>query len=441
MAKVPEETETWRPNDAAIALNVPHPHPEFMPLHTPPVAGSHLLPRLSTTPQSAPLPEPAADARAASAALCRHLAERIVAAGGWIPFSEYMTQALYAPGLGYYSGGSQKFGAAGDFITAPEISPLFARTLAVTAREVMAQSSAHLLEVGAGSGVLALALLRALEQEGPLPERYAILELSGELRARQQHLLREQLPHLFDRLVWLDCLPEKFSGLVLANEVLDALPVSLVEWHDDGTIQEQGVALAADAHAPFVRANRPATGLLLDAAQQLDIPGYCPTPYLSEISLAARAWVAEWSAHLDQGALLLIDYGFPRHEYYLPQRSRGTLMCHYRHHAHDDPLWWPGLNDITAHVDFSAMADAGHHAGLDVLGYTTQARFLLNSGITDELARIPNEGGRAYLSAARSVEKLILPHEMGELFKVLALGRGLSRPLRGFITGDRLHTL
>ncbi len=391
------------------------------------------------TPQSAPLPEPDADARAASAALCRQIVEQIEASGGWIPFSQYMAWVLYAPRLGYYSGGAQKFGAAGDFITAPEISPLFAQTLAVTAQEVMSQSAANVLEVGAGSGVLALELLRALEQVGQLPERYVILELSGELRARQQALLREQIPHLFDRLVWLDALPTRFSGLILANEVLDAIPTSWVEWHEDGRVDERGVAL--DAEGRMIIVSRPATGALLNAARQLGIEE--PYPYVSEINLAARAWVAEWSAHLEQGALLLIDYGFPRREYYLPQRECGTLMCHYRHHAHDNPLWWPGLNDITTHVDFSAMADAGFDAGLDVLGYTTQGRFLLNGGITERLARIPglDEGGRHYLTAARNVEKLILPHEMGELFKVLALGRGVTTSLSGFKTGDRLHTL
>ncbi len=394
--------------------------------------------RLDTTPKGAPLPEPDADARAASAALCRHIVDEIGAAGGWIPFSRYMELALYAPGLGYYSGGAQKFGVAGDFVTAPEISPLFARTLAVPATQVMAQSAPHILEAGAGSGALAADLLLELERLGQLPETYAILELSGELRARQQATLQARASQLVERVTWLDCLPETFSGLVLGNEVLDAIPAAVVKWTENGEILERGIELDAQGH--FAWAPRPARGALLEAARRLDLQP-SQFPYVSEINLAASAWVAEWGRILNSGALLLIDYGFPRREYYLPQRGSGTLMCHYRHHAHDNPLWWPGLNDITAHVDFSAIADAGFDAGLDVLGYTNQARFLLNCGITEVLGRIPNDGGKEYLSAARGVEKLILPHEMGELFKVIAFGRGMQQPMPGFVPGDRLHTL
>ncbi len=393
-------------------------------------------PRINTTtPQGATLPEPDEAARAASAALCQHIAEQIEAAGDWIPFSRYMELALYAPALGYYSGGAQKFGAAGDFITAPEITPLFAQTLAVPAMQVMAQSSAHILEAGAGSGILAAELLLELERAGQLPDRYAILELSGELRARQQETLRRRVPQLIDRVEWLDRLPASFSGLVLGNEVLDAMPATVVEWTEDHVIHERGVVIDPQQH--FAWASRPAQGAVLEAARMLDLQ----PPYVSEINLAANLWVAEWGRILEKGALLLIDYGFPRSEYYLSQRSSGTLMCHYRHHAHDNPLWWPGLNDITTHVDFSAVADAGFNAGLDVLGYTNQARFLLNCGITAVLERIPNDGGRAYLSAARGVEKLILPHEMGELFKVIAFGRGMQQSIPGFAPGDRLHTL
>lgn len=393
-------------------------------------------PRINTTtPQGATLPEPDEVARAASAALCQNIAEQIEAAGDWIPFSRYMELALYAPALGYYSGGAQKFGAAGDFITAPEITPLFAQTLAVPAMQVMAQSSAHILEAGAGSGILAAELLLELERAGQLPDRYAILELSGELRARQQETLRRRVPQLIDRVEWLDRLPASFSGLVLGNEVLDAMPATVVEWAEDNVIHERGVVIDPQQH--FAWASRPAQGAVLEAARMLDLQ----PPYVSEINLAANLWVAEWGRILEKGALLLIDYGFPRSEYYLSQRSSGTLMCHYRHHAHDNPLWWPGLNDITTHVDFSAVADAGFNAGLDVLGYTNQARFLLNCGITAVLGRIPNDGGRAYLSAARGVEKLILPHEMGELFKVIAFGRGMQQSIPGFAPGDRLHTL
>lgn len=405
--------------------------------------------RLAGMPGSATLPPPAADAQAASLALCQRISEDIRQAGGWLPFSRYMELALYAPGLGYYSGGAQKFGAAGDFITAPELTPLFARTLAHPLGAVMAQSAAQILEAGAGSGVLAAELLLTLERDGQLPERYFILELSGELRARQQATLAQRAPHLLARVTWLERMPQRFSGVVLGNEVLDAMPVALLQWQADGRIFERGVS--CDEAGAFVWASRPAQGALLAAAEALDVPGWLAgeefasgaeavTAYVSEINLTAAAWVAAWGEILQQGALLLIDYGFPRQEYYAPQRSAGTLRCHYRHHVHDNPLWWPGLNDITTHVDFSAMADAACNAGLDVLGYIGQGRFLLNCGITDELARIPNDGGKAYLAAARAVEKLIVPHEMGELFKLLACGRGIAG-VPGLQPGDRLHTL
>lgn len=388
------------------------------------------------------LPEPSADARAASLELCQYIAAEIVAAGGWIPFSRYMGLALYAPGLGYYSGGAQKFGAAGDFITAPELTPLFAHTLAAQVEQIMANSTAQILEAGAGSGALAAELLLELERRGSLPQRYLILELSGELRARQQTTLNERAPQLAPCVAWLDALPKSFSGLVLGNEVLDAMPVALIEWRNDELnpagkpgIHERGVRLGE--HSGFAWATRPAQGALLQAAQALAVEA----PYVSEIGLAARAWIAEFGRILECGALLLLDYGFPQAEYYFPQRASGTLMCHYRHHAHGDPLWWPGLNDITAHIDFTAIAEAGFAAGLDVLGYTSQAQFLLGCGITEVLGRLPDTSGKAYLSAARNVGKLIGPHEMGELFKVIALGRGLKQPLLGFGRGDRLHTL
>ena len=387
------------------------------------------------------LPEPSPDARAASAALCALIAEEIAAAGGWIAFSRYMELALYAPGLGYYSGGARKFGAAGDFITAPELTPLFAQTVAAQAVQIMAASAARILEAGAGSGVMAAELLCELERRAALPERYLILELSGELRARQQTTLAERVPHLLDRVAWLDSLPQTFSGLVLGNEVLDAMPAALVEWRNEhpgaagvAEILERGVSLGEQGG--FAWAERPAQGALLQAVQSLSVEAPC----VSEIGLAARAWIAEWGRILERGALLLFDYGFPRREYYHPQRSRGTLMCHYRHHAHDDPLWWPGLNDITAHVDFTAIAEAGFEAGLEVLGYAGQAQFLFNCGITEMLGRLDNTD-KASIAETRNAGKLISPNEMGELFKVIALGRGIKEPLLGFSRNDRRHAL
>jgi SAM-dependent MidA family methyltransferase len=380
------------------------------------------------------MPQPDADAAESSRRLAALIAAEIEQAGGWISFARYMEMALYAPGLGYYSGGARKFGPAGDFVTAPELSPLFAQTLAAQVEPVLAASAPHILEAGAGSGALAVGLLRELERRGALPERYEILELSGELRARQQDTLARGAPQLAGRVAWLDTLPDTFSGAVVGNELLDALPVNIFAWREDG-IFERGVALADGG---FAWRERPATGALLAVAQGLT---FVSPPYVSEINLAARAWVTEWGRILRQGALLLIDYGFPQREYYHPQRAEGTLMCHYRHHAHGDPFWLPGLNDITAHVDFTAIAEAGHDAGLDVLGYTSQAQFLLNCGLAQLLEAHQADGAVAYATLASGAQKLISPAEMGELFKVLVLGRGIGEPLPGFAHGDRCLAL
>lgn len=380
------------------------------------------------------LPQPSDDAAAASAALQQHIAATITAAGGWISFADYMALALYTPGLGYYSGGARKFGAAGDFVTAPELTPLFARSLASQLVQVMQASSPNILEAGGGSGALATDLLLELERRQALPEQYLILELSGELRARQAETLQLRAPHLLSRVQWLDTLPEAFSGCVIGNEVLDAMPVHLIDWQADGAV-ERGVGLDANHH--FCWQPRVPGAHLQAQLAALSVP----SPYQSEINLAAAAWVAGWGDILQSGAIILIDYGFPRHEYYHPQRHQGTLMCHYRHHAHGDPFWWPGLNDITAHVDFTAMAEAGFAAGLDVAGYTSQAAFLINCGLTDVLARTDAEAARDYLPQSRAVEKLINPAEMGELFKVIAFSKGIAEPLLGFVRGDKTHTL
>ena len=386
------------------------------------------------------LPTPGREALAHSQALGRRIAGEIEAAGGWIGFDRFMELALYAPGLGYYSGGARKFGADGDFVTAPEMSPLFARTLAVQAAQILALGAPRIIEVGAGSGRLAADLLLELERRQALPERYGILDLSGELRARQRTTVAQHAPHLLDRLDWLDRLPERFDGLVLANELLDAMPAHLVVWggEDDETIRERGVAWHEGG---FAWRDRPAQGRLLERAQVLAAETAPPRGYLSEINLAAADWTATWAGILGRGALLLIDYGFPRHEYYHPQRDTGTLMCHYRHQAHADPFFLPGLQDITAHVDFTAIVEAGHDAGLDFLGYTTQANFLLNCGLLEILAQTPVEDSKRYLPQAQAAQKLISPAEMGELFKVMALGEGIDETLVGFARGDRGATL
>jgi len=382
----------------------------------------------------ATLPAPSPDALAHSAKLCELIRQEITAQGGWIPFSRFMELALYAPGLGYYTAGARKFGEAGDFITAPELSALFGRTVAHQLVEVMRISTPHILELGAGSGKLALDILGELEKLDALPESYSILEVSADLRERQQVLLREKLPHLAPRIHWLDALPENISGAVIGNEVLDALPVHLLHW-SNGRILERGVGRNDNG---FLWQDRlPENEALLDAAQRLVVPD----DYLSEISIAARGLIASLCERLDKGVLLFIDYGFGAREYYHPQRSRGTLMCHYRHYAHDDPFYLPGLQDITAHVDFTAVAEAAIDHGAHLLGYVTQAHFLINNGLADLMREGSPENVREYLPLSAQMQKLTSPAEMGELFKVIALGKGIDEPLQSFIPGDRSRLL
>jgi len=375
------------------------------------------------------LPQPSAEAQAHSNKLCDLIHQDIATQGGWMPFARFMELALYAPGLGYYSAGARKFGAAGDFVTAPEISPLFGRTLARQVADIMGQSAPHILELGAGSGKLAADMLGELERMGCLPERYDILEVSADLRERQQNLLQQLVPHLFARVHWLDALPDSLFGAVIANEVLDALPVHLLCWKE-ASIEERGVISNGEG---FAWKERPLKkSVLLEVAQNIGVT----ENYLSEVSLAARTLITSLCERLQQGVLLFIDYGFGAGEYYHPQRSEGTLMCHYRHYAHDDPFFWPGLQDITAHVDFTAAAESAIDSGAELLGYTTQAHFLINCAITDFLAECDPENLHAYLPLSTQLQKLTSPAEMGELFKVIALGKNIEQALRGFARGD-----
>ena len=383
------------------------------------------------------LPPPSPDALAHSQRLLQHIGDDIIAQDGWIPFSRFMEQVLYAPGLGYYAAGARKFGAAGGFVTAPEMTGLFGQALARQVAQIMAASERQILEVGAGSGRLAADLLLALEVLDYLPVQYAILDLSADLRERQAETIARAAPHLASRVVWLDSLPESFSGVVLANELLDAMPADIVAWREEA-IFNRGVGL--DSAGCFTWIERPVDGPLLAAAEELADQCGQPPGFESEISLAPRAWSAEWAHRLCCGALLLIDYGFPRREFYHQQRGRGTLMCHYRHHAHPDPFYLVGLQDVTVHVDFTAIIAAAHGAGLDLLGYANQGQFLLNCGILDQLAALP-QGTPDYIRAAGAVNKLLMPHEMGELFKVIAIGRGIDEPLCGFASGEQSHRL
>lgn len=380
------------------------------------------------------LPQPSPEAAQHSALLAEFIRHDIASHGGWISFARYMELALYAPGLGYYTAGAHKFGEAGDFITAPELSPLFGRTLARQVAQIIAGSGAQVLELGAGSGKLAVDMLGELERLDQLPDSYAILEVSADLRQRQQALLLERLPHLLGRVHWLDALPEKFSGAIVANEVLDALPVHLLHWQDSA-LNERGVSLGE--HGLVWQARAISDPELLQAAQAISVPD----GYVSEICLAARGLINSLAQRLEQGAMLLIDYGFGAREFYHPQRSSGTLMCHYRHRAHDDPFFLPGLQDITAHVNFTDIAECGIDAGLELAGYTNQAFFLVNCGITGLLNETAAENLRDYLPLSAQVQKLTSPAEMGELFKVMALGRNMAKPLCGFARGELSRTL
>lgn len=378
------------------------------------------------------LPAPSADAIAHSERVARLIAGEIAAAGGWLSFARYMELALHAPGLGYYSAGARKFGAGGDFVTAPELGSVFARTLARQAAQVLHEGIADIVEFGAGSGMLARDLLTELAALDCLPQRYLILETSAELRARQGALLQHELPQLAPRIAWLDVLPASLDALVIGNEVLDAMPVHLIKTHDNGA-DELGVV---QEKSVFEWGARPASGPVLAAAGALKLA----PQYTTEINLAAVAFVRTLAASLARGVALLIDYGFPAHEYFHPQRDTGTLMCHYQHHAHSDPLSLIGLQDITAHVDFSSIADAAVGSGIEVLGYTNQAQFLINCGITDVLAATSADDP-SYPRLAAQAQKLVSPAEMGELFKVIALGKNFSAPLLGFTRGDKRHTL
>ncbi len=379
------------------------------------------------------LPEPTPDARAHSERVAAHIREEIAASGGWISFARYMELALYAPGLGYYSAGARKLGRDGDFVTAPEISQLYGQTLARQVRQVLEAGFDEVLEVGAGSGALAATLLGELERSGQLPRSYLILELSADLRERSRDTLAAKVPHLLERVAWLNRLPPSFSGVVLGNEVLDAMPAHVVRVQG-GKFEEGGVGVK---NGRLDWSWRVAAGTPLDAARALNLP----IGFRTEIQLAACGFIRSLGGVLEKGVAFFVDYGFPAKEYYHPQRKEGTLMCHYRHHAHADPFFLPGLQDITSHVDFSAIARAAREGGLELAGYTSQAQFLVNCGITEVMARTPAEDAGKFLPLANQANRLMSPAEMGELFKVIALGKGYAAPLIGFGEGDRRPAL
>jgi SAM-dependent MidA family methyltransferase len=386
------------------------------------------------------LPELTAAQSAHSAQLVDRIHDVIDAQAGWISFERFMEMALYEPGLGYYSAGASKLGASGDFVTAPEVSALFSRCLATQCGEILQHvRGGAILELGAGSGVMAADLLNELAAQGALPERYFILEVSADLRERQRELLRERAPAHAARVEWLDRLPEEFRGVVLANEVLDALPVQRFRIRGDqvtslGVTWQLGRLDWSETHADAeleaaVRRIEANTGERL------------PDGYTSEINLRLAPWIAGIAAALREGVALFIDYGLPQRQYYRSERREGTLLCHFRHRFHDDPLINVGVQDIGAWVDFTAVAEAACAAGLAVAGFTTQAHFLIGNGLEQLLA--PNAGNEiaSRVQLARQAMLLTLPGEMGERFKVIGLSRGFEQPLRGFSVRDLAATL
>jgi len=391
------------------------------------------------------LPEPDGDSAAHSALVTSAIRNALDQAGGWLPFSAYMEMALYAPGLGYYTAGNRKFGQQGDFVTAPETSALFGQCLALQCVELLqATGGGDILEVGAGSGVMAVDVLTELKHQQCLPGHYYILELSADLRARQQQRIEKSLPDLRDRVQWLDALPQQFEGVVLANELLDAMPLERYR------VLEQGFAIQGvlwDQHSGgFAWDERPVSVEQAAMLEQL-LARLDPKPatgYLLEYNERAVAWVTQLAASMKRGAAILIDYGAGRDEFYHPQRFEGTLSCHYRHRSHDNPLILTGIQDITAYVEFTALAEAAVDAGFTLAGYNTQAHFLIGSGLDQVISRCDPADTVAFLKMTQQAKVLTMPGEMGERFRVLALSKDLDRNLdletdkhwRGFSTQD-----
>ncbi len=389
---------------------------------------------------SLPLPSLTPEQLAHSARLVERIRDVIDANAGWISFERFMEMALYEPGLGYYSAGALKFGEAGDFVTAPEISPLFSRCLANQCQEVLNHiGPADVLELGAGSGVMAADVLLELDRIGSLPQNYFILEVSADLRERQQARIKELAAHLAERVRWLDELPKAFRGVVLANEVLDALPVQRFRIRKEqvnavGVTWQLGQLDWSEAHA-----DEPLEKAVREIEKEIGAP--LPDGYGSEINLRLNPWIAGLAGAIEQGVVLLIDYGLPRAQYYRSERREGTLLCHYRHRFHDDPLINVGVQDIGAWVDFTAVAEAAVAAEMSVIGFTTQAHFLIGTGIEKFLADLQHDPLIERVQLARQTMLLTLPGEMGERFKVIGLGKNYPHSLRGFSTRDMAASL
>ena len=366
--------------------------------------------------------------------------EQIGAAGGWLSFERFMDRALYAPGLGYYSAGARKLGTGGDFTTAPEVSRLFGACIARQCAEILsALGEGCILEIGAGSGRLAGDMLLRLETLGKLPAAYRILEISADLRERQRQHFERYLPHLLERVQWLDRPPEQpFAGVVVANEVLDALPVQRFRWHRSG-VEELGVVMEQGG---FAWGPRPASPAMAETCRRLsEAGGAWEDGYVSEYCPRLIAWTRTVTQSLRAGAVLWFDYGLPRPQYYLPERHEGTLLCHFQHRAHGDPFLYPGLQDITAWVDFTLLAEASRAAGFVLSGFTTQSYFLAGLGIDAEMQAMAGGDDNRFARLANEARQLMLPGEMGERFKAMAWLRGLELPMSGFALQDLRHTL
>ena len=368
------------------------------------------------------------------------IAAEIASAGGWISFEHYMELALYAPGLGYYSAGTRKLGVDGDFTTAPEISPLFGACIAQQCAAVLrAVGGGSILEIGAGSGRLTVDVLTRLETLGTMPARYLILDVSADLRERQRDLIAKQHPRLSERVSWLDALPdEPFDGVIIANEVLDALPVVRFRWRATAC-EELGVVLLDGACTWAPRPATPALSATLTALATA--AGGWDDGYVSEYCPRLGPWAGSIVASLRRGAALWFDYGLPRTQYYLPERHEGTLICHFRHRACEAPFLNPGLQDITAWVDFTALAEACVAAGCELAGFTTQAFFLAGAGIDREMRDLAGADEKRFARLANQARRLMLPGEMGERFKAMAWTRGIAQDLTGFTLQDLRHTL
>lgn len=390
--------------------------------------------------QTLSLPTPDTESAAHSAKVAEFLRQSIADAGGQISFADYMHHALYAPGLGYYSAGTKKFGEAGDFVTAPEVSPVFGRIIARQCASVFQEVAApSILEFGAGSGCLAVEILRKLAQLDALPEGYQILEVSADLCERQQQLFEKEIPELLSRVTWLDQMPGAHAGVIIANEVLDALPVERFVIRSDGVAQ---ICVKADGNK-FTTAEREAPDDLVAAVTAIEEELGRPLSagYVSEVSLAGPQWISDLAGALETGTAFLFDYGVSRREYYAADRSDGWLRCHFRHHAHDDPLILPGIQDLTAWVDFTAIANAAVDNGLDIDGYVTQAQFLISGGLDRELADFAELPIDAQLKLSGQVKLLTLPGEMGENIKCLGLSRGQDTRPGAFERADRTTSL